>query len=254
MHPISLDGKAAIVTGAGSGIGRAIATTFAASGAAVACLDLDGPSAEATAQAILADGGRALASRCDVSVEADARGAVGAAHEAFGTIDVLVNAAATDDPNGTILDLDPAAWDRVFAVNVTGAYLMSRAVLPLMIAAGRGSIIHIASQLGRVGAPARPAYCASKGALIQLAKAMAVDHAGQNIRVNALSPGAVETRRMLMRYGSMAEARRIAGPKHLLQRLGQPEEIAQAALFLASDAASFVTGADMLVDGGYTTV
>ena len=254
MHPISLDRKAAIVTGAGSGIGRAIAMTFAASGAAVACLDLDGAAAEATAQAIAADGGRALALRCDVSVEADTLAAVRAAHAAFGSIHVLVNAAATDDPSGTVLELDPAAWERVFAVNVTGAYLMSRAVLPLMIAAGGGSIIHIASQLGRVGAPGRPAYCASKGALIQLAKAMAADHAAQNIRVNALSPGAVETRRMLLRYGDMAAARRIAGPKHLLMRLGQPEEIAQAALFLASDAASFMTGADMLVDGGYTAV
>jgi NAD(P)-dependent dehydrogenase (short-subunit alcohol dehydrogenase family) len=252
MRAISLDGKAAIVTGAGSGIGRAIATTFAANGAAVACLDLDGASAEATAQAIATDGGRALASRCDVSVDADAQDAVRAAHGAFGPLHVLVNAAAADDPSGTVLELDPAAWERVFAVNVTGAYLMSRAVMPRMIAAGGGSIIHIASQLGRVGAPARPAYCASKGALIQLAKAMAVDHAGQNIRVNALSPGAVETRRMVLRYGDMAEARRVAGPKHLLMRLGQPDEIAQAALFLASDAASFVTGADMLVDGGYT--
>jgi NAD(P)-dependent dehydrogenase (short-subunit alcohol dehydrogenase family) len=122
-----------------------------------------------------------------------------------------------------------------------------------MIANGGGSIIHIASQLGRVAAPARAAYCSSKGAVIQLAKAMAVDHSGQNIRVNALSPGAIETRRVVLRFGDMQTARRIAGPKHLLGRLGQPEEIAQAALFLASDSASFMTGADLLVDGGYTT-
>jgi NAD(P)-dependent dehydrogenase (short-subunit alcohol dehydrogenase family) len=254
MHSISLDGKAAVVTGAGNGIGRAIATMLAAHGAALACLDLDGAAAEATAQAIAADGGRALALRCDVSAEADTQRAVHAARDAYGLIHVLVNAAATDDPTGTILELDPAAWERVFAVNVTGAYLMSRAVLPLMVEAGGGSIIHVASQLGRVGAPGRPAYCASKGAIIQLARAMAVDHAGQNIRVNALSPGAVETRRLVLRYGDMQEARRIAGPKHLLMRLGQPDEIARAALFLASDAASFMTGADMLVDGGYTAV
>jgi NAD(P)-dependent dehydrogenase (short-subunit alcohol dehydrogenase family) len=254
MRPISLDQKAAIVTGAGNGIGRAIAMTFATNGAAVACLDMDGAAAEATAQAITAAGGRALGLRCDVSVEADGLAAVRAAHGAFGAVHVLVNAAATNDPNGTVLELDPAAWERVFAVNVTGAYLMSRAVLPQMIAAGGGSIIHIASQLGRVGAPGRPAYCASKGALIQLTKAMAIDHAGQNVRVNALSPGAVETRRMVLRYGDMEEARRVAGPKHLLMRLGQPDEIAQAALFLASGGASFMTGADMLVDGGYTAV
>lgn len=253
MVTASLAGKTAVVTGAGSGIGRSIATTFAAAGAAVACLDLDKKSVDATVQVIAAAGGRALALACDVSRETDTRAAVEAAQSALGSIRILVNAAAADDPNGTVLDLALADWERVFAVNVTGAYLMSRAVLPVMIAAGGGSIIHIASQLGRVGAPGRPAYCASKGALIQLAKAMAVDHAPQNIRVNTLSPGAIETRRLVMRYGDMAAARRIAGPKHLLGRLGQPEEIAQAALFVASDAASFMTGADMLVDGGYTT-
>jgi NAD(P)-dependent dehydrogenase (short-subunit alcohol dehydrogenase family) len=131
---------------------------------------------------------------------------------------------------------------------------MSRAVLPAMIAGGGGSIIHIASQLGRVGGPARAVYCATKGALIQLAKAMAIDHAAQNVRVNTLSPGAVETQRLVYRYGDMATARREGGPKHLLMRLGQPDEIARAALYLASDASSFVTGSDLLVDGGYTAV
>src|SRR5438445_657708 len=119
---------------------------------------------------------------------------------------------------------------------------------------GAGSIVHIASQPGRVAAPQRVAYCSTKGAVIQLAKAMAIDHAGDNVRVNALSPGAVATRRMIHRYGGMDEARRTAGPKHLLNRLGEPDEIAQAALFLASDGASFMTGADLLVDGGYTAV
>ncbi len=246
-------GKTAIVTGAGNGIGRSIATTFAAAGAAVACLDLDPKAADDTAQLIAGAGGRALAQNCDVSLEADAHRAVEAAQSALGPIHILVNGAATDDPNGTVLDTTLADWTRVFAVNVMGAYLMSRAVLPGMIAAGGGNIIHIASQLGRVAAPARVAYCASKGAIIQLAKAMAVDHAAQNIRVNALSPGAVETRRLVLRFGDMDTARRVAGPKHLLNWLGQPDEIAQAALFLASDAASFMTGADMLVDGGYTT-
>jgi NAD(P)-dependent dehydrogenase (short-subunit alcohol dehydrogenase family) len=189
-----------------------------------------------------------------VSNEAETRAAVATTVSRFGAVHILVNAAATDDRNGTILDISAGEWSRVFAVNVTGAFLMSRAVLPTMIAAGGGSIIHVASQLGRVAAPARVAYCTSKGAIIQLAKAMAVDHAEQNIRVNALSPGAIETRRLLLRYGDMTTARREAGPKHLLNRLGKPAEIAQAALFLASDAASFMTGADMLVDGGYTTI
>ena len=236
--------KIAVVTGAGTCIGRAIALAFAQAGAAVACLDIDRAGAEQTAQMILAGSERALAHGCDVSVEPDTLAAAA----------VLVHAAAADDPTGTIADIHPAEWDRVFAVNVKGAYLISRAVLPMMIAAGGGSIVFVASQLGRVAAPGRGVYCATKGALIQLAKAMAVDHAPHNIRVNALSPGAVETRRLVLRFGDMEAARRIAGPKHLLERLGRPEEIAQAALFLASDASSFMTGADMLVDGGYTAI
>ena len=247
----SLAGKLAVVTGAGNGIGRAIALAFGEAGAAVACVDLDAQAAAATAAAVAKCGVQALPVHCDVGDEA----AVGAAGEVilgkFPAIQILVNAAAGYDPNGTVLDLTFSEWNRVFAVNVGGAFLMSRAILPAMIAAGGGSIIHIASQLGSVAASRRAAYCASKGALIQLAKAMATDHATQNIRVNTLSPGAVETERLIKRFGDMETARRTAGPKHLLQRLGQPEEIALAAVFLASDASSFMTGADLLVDGGY---
>jgi NAD(P)-dependent dehydrogenase (short-subunit alcohol dehydrogenase family) len=121
-----------------------------------------------------------------------------------------------------------------------------------MIEGGGGSIIHIASQLGSVGSPKRSVYCSTKGALIQLAKCMAIDHAKDNIRVNTLSPGAIETRRMLRRFKSMEDARKDMGPRHVLGRLGLPEEIARAALFLASDASSFVTGSDLVVDGGFT--
>lgn len=247
----SLNGKTAIVAGAGGGIGRAIAVAFANAGARVACVDLNLKNAEETAR--LAGQG-ALAIACDVSSESETRAAVERAVSAFKQIHILVNGAAMSDPTATVLDLDLAAWNKVFAVNVGGAFLMSRWAIPHMAAAGGGSIIHIASQLGTVGTAGRVAYCSTKGALITMAKAMAADHAAQNIRVNTLSPGATETDRMLLRYGAMDKARQALGPKHLMQRLGKPEEIAAAALFLASDASSFMTGSDLRVDGGYNAV
>ena len=244
----SLAHKSAVVTGAGNGIGRAIALAFAEAGAKVVCVDLDKAAADATAAKI---GSEAFAIACDVSSESEVEAAAKLILTKCPIIHVLVNGAAGHDPNGTVLELSLTDWNKVFAVNVGGAFLMSRAILPAMIEAGGGSIIHIASQLGSVAGPRRAVYCATKGALIQLAKAMATDHAGQKVRVNTLSPGAVETDRLVKRFGDMETARRIAAPKHLLQRLGQPDEIARAAVFLASDASSFMTGADLLVDGGY---
>jgi NAD(P)-dependent dehydrogenase (short-subunit alcohol dehydrogenase family) len=246
----SLRGKAAIVAGAGGGIGRAIAVAFTNAGAKVACIDLNLKHAEETARQA---GEGAVALGCDVSSESDTQKAVQQAAKAFGALHVLVNGAAMTDPTATVLDLDLAAWNKVFAVNVGGAFLMSRWAIPHMAKAGGGSIIHIASQLGTVGAAGRVAYCSTKGALITMAKAKAADHAAQNIRVNTLSPGGTETDRML-RFGSMQKAREVLGAKHLMQRLARPEEIAAAALFLASDASSFMTGADLRVDGGYNAV
>jgi NAD(P)-dependent dehydrogenase (short-subunit alcohol dehydrogenase family) len=250
----SLAGKNAVVTGAGSGIGRAIALAFAAAGAQVACVDLDAAGAEATRRQGEKSGQRCIAVTCDVGSESAVTAAAEQILAAFPAVHVLLNGAAGHDPNGSVLELTLADWNRVMAVNVGGAFLMSRALLPAMIAAGGGSIIHIASQMGSVAAARRAVYCTSKGALIQLAKAMAVDHAAQNIRVNTLSPGAVETERLVRRFGDMETARRISGPKHLLGRLGQPGEIATAAVFLASDASRFMTGADLLVDGGYNAI
>jgi NAD(P)-dependent dehydrogenase (short-subunit alcohol dehydrogenase family) len=251
---MTLTGRVALVSGAGGGIGRAISLAFVEAGAAVACCDIDLRSAEETARLVQNAGGRAIARRCDVAVEDESVAVVAAAHDAFGRLDMLVSGAAPYDPSGTVLETSLADWERVLAVNLTGSFLLSRAALPRMIAGGGGSIIFIASQLGRVGSGGRAAYCATKGALIQLAKVMAIDHAAQNIRVNTLSPGAVETQRTLDRYGSFEAARERLGPKHLLGRLGHPQEIAAAAVFLASDGASFVTGSDLLVDGGYTAI
>jgi NAD(P)-dependent dehydrogenase (short-subunit alcohol dehydrogenase family) len=251
---MTLAGKAALVSGAAGGIGRAISIAFAEAGAAVACCDIDMAGAAETARLVEQAGGRALARHCDVASESDTHEAAAAAHDAFGRLDILVSGAAPHDAGGTVLETSRADWEQVLAVNLTGPFLLSRAVLPLMIAGGGGSIILIASQLGRVGSAGRAAYCATKGALIQLAKVMAIDHAGQNIRVNALSPGAVATERLVRRYGSFAAAGEALGAKHLQGRLGRPSEVAAAAVFLAGDAASFVTGSDLLVDGGYTAI
>ena len=251
---MQLAGKAALISGAGGGICRAIALAYAREGAAVACVDIDSVSAAETARLVTEAGGRALSQVCDVASESQTLAAAEAARQAFGRLDILVSGAAPHDPSGTVIEVTTGDWQRVLDINLTGSFLLSRAVLPFMIAGGGGSIIFIASQLGRVGSAGRAAYCATKGALIQLAKVMAIDHAAQNIRVNTLSPGGVETQRTLNRYGSFAAARETLGAKHLLGRLGRPDEIAGAAVFLAGDAASFVTGSDLLVDGGYTAI
>ncbi len=251
---MSLAGKAALIGGAGGGICRAIAVAFAKAGASVACIDIDPAASAETARLVTEAGGRSLSQACDVASESQTRAAAEAAHQAFGRLDILVSGAAPHDPSGTVIETSLADWQRVLDINLTGAFLLSRAVLPLMIAGGGGSIIFIASQLGRVGSAGRAAYCTTKGGLIQLAKVMAIDHAAQNIRVNTLSPGAVETQRTLNRYGSFSAAKERLGAKHLLDRLGRPDEIAGAAVFLAGDAASFVTGSDLLVDGGYTAI
>ena len=217
-----LDDRPALVVGAGSGIGRAIAEAFGSVGARVGCVDISADGAEEAADHVRSQGGQAIALACDVSSPDAVDDVVAAFVSALGAPRVLVNGAAAQDPSGTILDLPPEAWQAVLDVNLTGPYLMSRSALPHMIAAGGGSVIHIASQMGRVGAAGRPAYCATKGALIQLAKVMAADHAADNVRVNTLSPGAIETGRLTYRFGTMEEARRVAAPLHLLQRLGQP--------------------------------
>lgn len=244
-----LTGKRALVTGAGQGIGRAIALAFAAEGAAVVA-------ASRTLAKMQDLPGRAPSIRpvaLDVTDGASCRAAVAAAVERFGGLDVLLYGAADNDRTATVLELDEAAWDRVIRINLTGAFLIARAAIPAMIARGGGSVILIASQLGRVALPGRAAYCATKGALVQLAKGMALDHAGDNIRVNTLSPGGTATERMVRRFGDLETAERVWGPKHPMGRLGRPEEIARGAVFLACDAdSSFMTGADLLVDGGYT--
>jgi NAD(P)-dependent dehydrogenase (short-subunit alcohol dehydrogenase family) len=249
-----LEKKVAIVVGAANGIGRATALAFAAAGAAVSCADVEEAGAKTTAAEIDRGGAQALPIHLDVTDGRSCRAAVAATVERFGGLDVLLYGAADSDRTATVLEMSEAAWDGVIRVNLTGAFLMVKAAIPALIARGGGSVILIASQLGRVASPGRAAYCATKGGLIQLAKVLAADHAAQGIRANTISPGAIETRRMLNRWKDMEEARAMMGPKHLLGRLGRPDEIARAALYLASDASAFMTGSDLLIDGGYTAV
>jgi NAD(P)-dependent dehydrogenase (short-subunit alcohol dehydrogenase family) len=248
----SLEKKVAMIVGAANGIGRATSLAFAAAGACVACADIEEPGAKTTAGEIEKTGGQALPVHLDVTDGASCRAAVAATVQRFGGLDVLLYGAADSDKAATVLEMDEAAWERVIRINLTGAFLMAKAAIPAMVTRGGGSVIIIASQLGRVASPGRAAYCATKGALIQLAKVLATDHASQGIRANTISPGAVETRRMLRRHKDMDEARRVMGPKHLVNRLARPDEIARAALYLASDASAFMTGSDLLIDGGYT--
>lgn len=251
LKKYSLEGKVAVVTGGGQGIGRAISIAFAQAGAKVACLDLISENATQTAHEINAMGGTAIGIQVDVSNEPSTQAAIALVIQQFQGIHVLLNGAAAKDPSGSVADYSLEDWNKAISVNLTGAFLMSKSVVPHMVKGKTGSIIHIASQLGRVGTANRAVYCAIKGALINLARAMAVDHSAQGIRTNTISPGAIETERMTLRFGTMENARKELGPMHLVGRLGQPEEIAMAAVYLASDASAFITGSDLLIDGGY---
>ena len=246
-----LTGRVALIAGGGGEIGGAIARRFAEAGAAVAIADVSREKAEAVAGEIASAGGQAVAVRTNVAVEQDAERAVRHAVEAFGKLTTLVNVAATVTPDGTVETLTLADWNDALAVNLTGAFLMCKYAVPALRQAGGGAIVNIASQLGQIGIAGRAPYTTSKAALIQFTRALAVDHAADGIRANSLSPGGIDTARILRRFRDRAEANRARGPAYLLGRPGRVEEVAAAALFLASEESSFMTGADLLLDGGY---
>jgi 2-keto-3-deoxy-L-fuconate dehydrogenase len=243
-----MTGRVAIVTGAGSGIGRQTAVLFAREGARVLAADIDLPAAEETAR--LAGGGM-IAVAADVADERSVAALFAACDEQLGALSVLANIAgigSTTPATDTPLEV----WERVFSVNSRGTFLCCKAAIPRMIAAGGGSIVNMASIAGLVGLRNRAAYCASKGAVIALTRALAVDHVSDGVRVNCICPGTVDSpwvRRLIDEAGESLDALRARQP---MGRLGTPEEVAAAVLYVASDAAAFMTGSALVLDGGLT--
>ena len=242
-----LANKIAIVTGGGSGIGRGVALAFVREGAKVVIAGRDQKKLDNAAREI---GPACLAHRADISDASAINSLVAATLQKFGSIHILVNNAGLLLP-GTAESHSEDEWKQTFDVNVRGIWLLARAVLPHMRAGGGGSIINIASVLSLVAARNRVAYSASKGAVLAMTRAMALDHAAEKIRVNCICPGIVDTE-MVARFSMDENARRQRIAMHPMGRFGQPEDIAQAAVFLASDESSWITGAAFPVDGGYT--
>ena len=248
-----LSGKVALITGAGSGIGRETAKLFAIEGARVVIADLDEAAGERTAREVRDAGGSAFSVRADVSKVDDARGMVAAAEREFGRLDVLMNNAGIShiDDNGAV-DTEESVWDLTLRINLKGPFLGCKFGIPALRRAGGGSIINVASFVAVLGA-ATPqlAYTASKGGVLSMSRELAVIHAREKIRVNALCPGPLRTE-LLMKYLDTEEKRQRRLVHVPMGRFGEAEEIARAALWLASDESSFTTGATFLVDGGIT--
>ncbi len=248
----ALNGRTAIVTGAASGIGRATAIRLAAEGAKVVVADRDGDGAAATVAQIAAAGGAAVTGVADVTKSDDCRRLVETATSAFGSLDVVVNAAGIIR-RADVVGTTEEEWDAVMAVNVRSIFLMGKHAVPVMAAGGGGAIVNIGSGWGLKGGGNAVSYCASKGAVVNMTKAMAIDHGSAGIRVNCVCPGDTDTpmlRNEARQLGQDEASFLAEGAERPLARLGTPDDIAQAVLYLASGAAAWVTGAILVVDGG----
>ena len=250
--PGQVEGKVALVTGAGSGIGRATAMTFASEGAAVVVADVNPEGGEETAGMVNGSGGEALFVETDVSKARDAEAMVAKAVEAYGRLDCAVNNAGIGTPvRARVHELPEDAWERVIDVNLKGVWLCMKYEISRMLSQGGGSIVNMASIAGLVGVSNSAAYTASKHGVVGLTKVAALEYAEQGIRVNAVCPGYIRT--PALERSSVRDPDLVAGAvdRHPIGRLGEPDEIAGAVVWLCSDAASFVIGQVMSVDGGY---
>jgi NAD(P)-dependent dehydrogenase (short-subunit alcohol dehydrogenase family) len=250
-----LDAKVCLITGAGSGIGQASARLFAAEGARVVVADIDLKAAQATVEDITRSGGDSVADQVDVTDEASTVALAGRVAQRFNRIDVLFNNAGIAGV-GDVLETEPDLFDRVMLVNVRGVFLMSRAVVPQMIMQRSGSIINMSSCIAEIGLARRVSYAASKGAVLSMTKSMQVDLAQHGIRVNALLPGTIMTpfveRYLKESYADPEEGMASIRKRQLSNDLGRPEDVAGAALYLASDESKFVMASGLVIDGGVT--
>jgi NAD(P)-dependent dehydrogenase (short-subunit alcohol dehydrogenase family) len=249
-----LRGKVAVITGGGSGIGAAMAQRFAREGAAVVVADSDAPAARATVERIAAAGGRAAAVQVDVSRAAEVARMIQTTIEQFGRIDILCNNAGIGVA-AVCHETSEADWDRTIAVDLKAVFLGCKFAIPHMLAQGGGVICNTSSVAGQVGVPNRAAYCAAKAGVLGLTKSIALDYAGRGIRCNALLPGTVDSPwigKILAQQPDPVGERRRMEARQPIGRMGRPEEIAAAALFLCSDDGAFVTGTGLVIDGGLT--
>jgi NAD(P)-dependent dehydrogenase (short-subunit alcohol dehydrogenase family) len=251
---MKLKNKVAIVTGAGSGIGEAIAQLFAEEGAKVVAVDWNRERGEKTTDAIRSQGGESKFHYADVSNGRDVENMVAATVETYGRLDILVNDAAVQIM-AKLVDTTEEVWDRIHSVNLKGVFFGCKFAIPAMLRCGGGSIINLASILGFVGDPDLAAYCAAKGGVIALTKVAALTYGPQGVRINCICPGDVSTPMVEAYFNSDADPARFRSEvfsNYALRRIASPKDIAESALFLASDASSFITGSSLVVDGGLT--
>jgi NAD(P)-dependent dehydrogenase (short-subunit alcohol dehydrogenase family) len=245
-------GKVAFVTGAGSGIGRATALAFASEGAKVVVADISQETSLETARLVEKQGGSALAVRCDVSRAEDVKAALDQTIQAFGRLDFAFNNAGVEQRAAAVADFEEDEWTRIMDVNVRGVFLCMKYQIPLLLKQGGGAIVNTSSGAGVIGIKGGGAYAASKHAIIGLTKSAALDYAGQNIRVNVVAPGYIATSMMDRFTGGTKEGWEKITTEEPIGRVGQPEEIASAVIWLCSDASSFIVGHTLVADGGQT--